>query len=328
MHKKKIVIWGTAKRAAMYSEWLMDIFEVVAYVSTNSISGDIHGIPVLTSEEMVKVEFDLIILCVEQWDLDMTKDKIAQIDAAVLQKAKSIDDIVESNTEKSYLSFTNNRQIEIIKELLAASDEEALNYDWMLKRVLSFGLFCFYDEIWPSVQAHWTVYGLQQIPEEFAAFCNQVAKQCVQSAAEIGVYRGRSAYFLCAILARHSSKMRYKMIDIVDRLDDFALFQEVLPQLEKCIPKTSANYKEYSFDFVFIDADHSYDASIADYENVGRNAEKMVAMHDIYAHEYDNENGGIVRTWEEVLEKTSDKVHHIFSIYPNKWMGIGCVEMS
>ncbi|WP_024866212.1 DUF4422 domain-containing protein [Butyrivibrio sp. FCS014] len=97
-------------------------------------------------------------------------------------------------------------------------------------------------------------------------------------------------------------------------------------QLEKCIPSSSADYKGESYDFVFIDADHSYDGVMADYNNVGRNARVITAFHDVYAHEYDGENGGTVRAWNEVLAGTEDCGHKFFSKYPDKWMGIGVVD--
>jgi hypothetical protein len=141
----------------------------------------------------------------------------------------------------------------------------------------------------------------------------------------VGVYRGRSAFFICAVLARKNPDLVYNMIDIFDRIDDFELFKEVLPQLNKCIPSSSDDHAGEKYDFVFIDADHSYDASINDFNKLGQYASKITAFHDIYAHEYDHENGGTVRMWKEVLERTAGCDHKVFSIYPDKWMGIGCV---
>ena len=52
----------------------------------------------------------------------------------------------------------------------------------------------------------------------------------------------------------------------------------------------------------------------------------LQCFHDIYAHEYDRQNGGVVRTWQEVVQSTTDKKHKVFSKYPDQWMGIGVVE--
>ena len=64
---------------------------------------------------------------------------------------------------------------------------------------------------------------------------------------------------------------------------------------------------------------------MADYLNVGQYAKKMVCFHDIYAHEYDSQKGGTVRTWEEVCTMTPGLPKMVFSQFPNRWMGIGVV---
>ncbi len=79
------------------------------------------------------------------------------------------------------------------------------------------------------------------------------------------------------------------------------------------------------FDFCFIDADHSYDGMMRDWENVGRYAKKVVAFHDIYGHEYDALNGGTVRGWQEI-RGTADGQIREYSRFPERWMGIGVVE--
>ena len=228
---------------------------------------------------------------------------------------------------RDYLTYTNERQLRVIRDLLSASDERVADYGWMYDKVVEYGIFCFNPNHWieASEKVNWAVYGLQQVPEEFAAFCAKISTLTIGTAAEVGVYRGRSAFFICAVLARKDPDLRYKMIDLFDRIDDFELFAKVLPQLEKCIPSSSDDYKGQEFDFVFIDADHSYDASILDYNNMGQQAKVRTCFHDIYAHEDDHENGGTVRTWLEVMERTEDKGHWIFSKYPEQWMGIGCV---
>ena len=124
---------------------------------------------------------------------------------------------------------------------------------------------------------------------------------------------------------RKNPNLTYYLVDIEDRLDHFEDYQEILPSLCKRIPQSSGNYKGKQFDYVFIDADHTYDGSIADYENVGKYAKVLVAFHDIYAHEYDACNGGTVRTWKEVLEREAGNEIYTFSKHPNEWMGIGCV---
>ena len=329
MEKKQIIIWGTARRSAMYRTWLDKNFKIKAYVRTNNISNSIYEIPVISAQDIVKYDFDYLVLATESIEVSQVKEELEKIDKQILNKCVSIDELTNESTYENYLSFINKRQLKVISDLLEASDEELKDFDWMYSKVIEYGIFCFNEEHWNEMppEYNWAVYGLQQIPEEFAKFCNMISGLQVETAAEVGVYRGRSAFFICAILARDNPSLKYTMIDICDRIDDFDEFKKVLPQLEKCIPSTSDDYKGKTYDFVFIDADHSYDASINDFNNIGVNARKIVAFHDIYAHEYDHENGGTVRMWQEVMERTKDKGRLIYSIYPDKWRGIGCVKM-
>ena len=218
-----------------------------------------------------------------------------------------------------------NRQINVINKILKASDKEINDEEYLLSLVKEYGIT---PLAWLQELDDITTYtenGMIQVPGEFASFCRMISSKMIDSAIEIGVYRGRSSYFMCAVLYRNNPNLRYDMVDICDSLDGYEEFKKVLPCLNKCIPSTSEDYKGQSYDFVFIDADHGYEGAIADYLNVGRFAKKMVCFHDIYAHEYDSYSGGIVRCWEEVCTMTSGHPKMIFSQFPYRWMGIGVV---
>jgi glycosyltransferase involved in cell wall biosynthesis len=338
--REKVVIYGTGRRAAMYYKWILSFCDIQAFVTDDDSlektftvedidTGETICADVIKGDELSSYDFDRIIVTAENFDLDRTLKEISAISDDYAKFCTSLDELVEMmrDTQYDYLKFVDDKQLEVIDEILNATDEQVLDYEWMLNRVHRYGVFCFPDDwMQGELNTNYFVYGLQQIPEEFAAFCNYIAGIEVGIAAEIGVYRGRSSFFICAVLARENRNLRYKMIDLFDRIDDFEKFKDKLPQLEKVIPSCSDDYKNVSFDFVFIDADHSYDASINDYNNVGQSAKVATAFHDIYAHEYDHENGGTVRTWKEVMERTADKEHAVFSKYPDKWMGIGVVK--
>lgn len=170
---------------------------------------------------------------------------------------------------------------------------------------------------------------MQQIPHEFTKLCLSLGQfRNIKSAIEVGVFKGLSSYFMCAVLSRRNPDLVYTQVDIEDRLENFEEFKSILPALRKQIPSTSDDYIGRNYDYVFIDADHSYDGSMKDYLNVGQYANRMVVFHDIYAHEYDEENGGTVRMWKEVKELEKQKGNRVneYTEYPNQWMGIGCVE--
>ena len=217
------------------------------------------------------------------------------------------------------------RQIEVIKRIIDASDDEMNNIDCILDLVRIYGItpLPWLQELDNTIV--YTENGMIQVPDEFALFCKMLSSEKIDTAIEIGVYRGRSSYFMCALLYRNNPSLRYDMVDICDSLDEFEEFAKVLPCLNKCIPGTSKDYVNQQYDFVFIDADHSYEGAMADYLNVGRHAKRMVCFHDIYAHEYDSLSGGIVRCWEEVCTMTPNHMKMVFSQFPNRWMGIGVI---
>ena len=217
------------------------------------------------------------------------------------------------------------RQIQVINNIIHATDEEIHNLKFLLDRINEFGItpLAWLQEL--DDKPIYTENGMIQVPGELASFCLFLSEQEIHTALEVGVYRGRSSYFICAVLYRMCPNLVYHMVDIADYLDGFEEFQQVLPCLKKHIPNTTADFIAQQYDFVFIDADHSYEGSMADYLNVGQYAKKMVCFHDIYAHEYDSQKGGTVRTWEEVCTMTPGLPKMVFSQFPNRWMGIGVV---
>lgn len=217
------------------------------------------------------------------------------------------------------------RQIGVLKKILHASDQEIHDMNYLLDRINEYGIvpLAWLQELDDSPV--YTQNGMLQVPGEFAGFCRFLVDQDIHTAMEVGVYRGRSSYFMCAVLYRNHPDLIYDMVDIVDCLDEFEEFQKVLPCLRKQIPHTSKDFAGNAYDFVFIDADHSYGASMEDYLNVGRYAKKMVCFHDIFAHEYDTQDGGVVRTWHEMGTMTPALPKMIFSQFPNRWMGIGVI---
>lgn len=324
---KTILVWGTGSYCAMWHKWLMKYFKVNAFINnTPDFPATLKGIPVIKKEDVKKFDRDIIVIATDR----MAEDSIRKDAASVGLEHEELINVQEfikrEHLEEKYEEDTVLKQIEVIKSILNAGDSEGFCFDWMYKKILEYGIFC-YQKKWYEFPDYteWNFYGLLQIPEEFADLCISICTLKIRTAIEIGVYRGRSSYFLCAVLMRNNSELRYDLVDIADRLDSFETFRSVLPSLKKAVPSTSEDYKGQAFDFVFIDADHSYDASIKDFENVGQYAKVITCFHDIYAHEYDDKNGGTVRMWKEVQNMTNGKCHRIFSKYPDQWMGIGCV---
>jgi hypothetical protein len=237
------------------------------------------------------------------------------------KKVKSLVGITVIDAEKLVL----DKSLAAIGKILNSTDEEFASRAFILDRVCEMGLG--YND-WPLF-APWLncrnpiEFGLQQIPSEFTDFCMAISKLGIETAVEVGVYHGASSYFIAAMLTRANRKLTYTMIDIADQLFHFEAFAKILP-LRKAIPNTSLDFYGQSFDFVFIDGDHSFDGINRDWLNLGRFTNKAVAFHDINAHEFDHLAGGTVRFWKEFKTANARQMAIVeFAHSPEPWMGLG-----
>ena len=227
-----------------------------------------------------------------------------------------------------HLTKIKKKQIEILKEIIEAPDEKVRGHEWLREKLYDYGFFPFFKlakEPEPGIT--WSTVGILQVPGEFVNFCVFLMDYRFNEAIEIGVAAGASSYIMAAIMYRNNPDMIYHMVDINDYLISYDEVRRIIPSLQKDIPESSDDHVGKVYDFCFIDADHSYDGMMRDWMNVGAHSAKMTVFHDIYAHEYDDLNGGTVRGWQEIKGKM-EKSHRIreFSKYPDKWMGIGVVE--
>lgn len=322
---ERVIIWGTGQ-VYQYNkfeirELVQDgIINIVALVDEKKAGQTIDGYSVYGKQDIMNLIWDKILVAADAaYDSIMDDIKAMGIER---ERVNSIFPYLER-----YYSRTTERQLDTIKEILQASDEDVKNYEWMYQKISQYGVYPFTRNVNDAGEnINWSALGVVQTIEEFTEFCNYISDLRIQTAIEIGIYKGRSSYFMCALLSRKNKNLKYVLVDIKDHLKEYQRFKEILPALDKRIPSTSDDYIEQKYDFVFIDADHSYDASIKDYMNCGQYANKVVVFHDIFCHEHDEKNGGIVRTWKEVVDMNKRYKHRVFSKYPEDWMGIGVIE--
>lgn len=322
--KEKIAIWGLGLTYRTYRpiiEKLEDIgkIDVVAYVDTVR-RGQIRGKNIISKDRLSEYSFDrVVVTAVEK------KEPIKRDIEATLPNAEYVfaDEYEPFKTE---VLKGAEEQVGVLRCILSASDNEIRDYEWMLAKVRKYGCIPFSDMDFESIDITWRPSGLYQRPKEFAKYLNYLSTFKVDSCLEIGVAGGASSYIMCAVLARRNPDLKYFMMDITDNIIEYDIFKDILPQLEKKIPMQSRDFQGQKFDYVFVDGDHSYNGSIADFQNVGKIAGIIAAFHDIYGHEYDNEDGGTVRMWKEVQEHTQGKNHIVFSETPDHGFGIGVIE--
>ena len=277
-------------------------------------------------EESLKLDFDLIIVC--EGNVEDTWYSIAQSigdhgnGSGLREKIIMLCDFVQP-----FHQDTEHRQVDILKEIVSASDEQISDKNWVMDRLFEYGFYPFFKLTKdPTIKGvHFSTCGILQVPDEFLDLCMFLSDKKFDKAIEIGVARGGSSYVMAAILYRNNPDMIYRMVDIEDSLVHFEDTVKIIPSIQKSIPSTSENFVKEEYDFCFIDADHSYEGIMTDWNNVGRYAGRLVVFHDIYAHEYDGLNGGTVRGWREIKTQVQDRDIREFSRYPDRWMGIGVV---
>ena len=287
--------------------------EIVAEIGYDSENPEIFG-KRMTLEAGLGCGYDCVVLC---------GGDVADLNKLEVTRLLEMSDLTVPHYEK-----IKHTQLSILQELVEAPDEKIKDRSWLRDRIFAYGFFPFFKLAKePQDGVTWSTRGILQVPDEFLDFCKVLTEMKAENAIEIGVARGASSYVIAALLYRNNPELVYHMADICDDLNDFEKVQSVIPALRKDIPNTSDDFVGQEFDFCFIDADHSYDGMIRDWENVGRYTKKMLVFHDIFGHEYDELNGGTVRGWQEIKNKVSEKHVREISEYPDRWMGLGLIYL-
>lgn len=276
----------------------------------------------MSVEDGLACDHDMVIVC--SGTVDEAREELRNKGFAV--ESLHLEDI--SVLTIPHFARIRESQLAILKDIVNASDETIRKRDWLRERLYAYGFYPFFKLAKePQEGVTWSTVGILQVPDEFVKFCMYILDQKFDSAIEIGVAAGASSYIMAALMLRNDPNMTYHMVDINDNLVDFDKVKAIIPSLKKEIPNTSDDFIGEAYDFCFIDADHSYDGMMTDWDNVGKYAKKLVVFHDVFGHEYDHLNGGTVRGWQEIKASVTENKIREFSRFPDKWMGIGIISL-
>ena len=216
-----------------------------------------------------------------------------------------------------------------VQSVLAASETELTSRAFLLEAVRGIGIPF---NIWDGYSAYHgygnsSDLGMIQVPMEYVDLLLLLRHRKIRTFCEIGVDFGGFSVLTAAYLKRMCGLEEYHCVDVRPRFVDRGFYESVLP-LVFHVPATSNDLCGRAFDAVFCDGDHSYWWTKRDFLNLGRYA-GIFCLHDIKAHEYDHQEGGVTRFWAELKESFRGQcsILEISHSGPD-WMGIGVAFMN
>ena len=221
------------------------------------------------------------------------------------------------------------RVLEAARSLQRASLDSLGSLDWLADIVRHAGLVPIpeyaYTYEGESEFINGSQQGLIQLPREFARWLLLLGEMRPSSYLEIGTFNGATATLAAAYLRRFVPDARVVTCDLFPHFIFQHAATAVVP-LEYAVPRTSFDFRDQTFEAVFIDGDHSFEWAWADYLNAGQRA-RLCGIHDVQNAPYrDLHLGGVCGVWDRVIAEESNPhaSHHVFSEHSSgRVMGLG-----
>ena len=160
--------------------------------------------------------------------------------------------------------------------------------------------------------------GTWQYPDELAGLLVHLARRNVRSALEVGHFKGWTSALLASYLRRFGLT-RFLGFDTAD----WGAAGSGLEFRHGGRPPAG------DWDFVLIDADHSYAAVRADWEYY-RTRARLIAFHDVNdaaVRDTPGYDGGVWRLWREITQASSGRCFEFIRPDGFEAFGIGLVEL-
>jgi len=188
-----------------------------------------------------------------------------------------------------------------VRAIQAATPAELHSFDWLLGIIRSVGLAPIpnAEETYEGEIEHInaSLQGLIQLPREFARWLLLLAAYRPATYLEVGCFNGATACLATAYLQRFHPAFQATTIDAMPTFIFYEEVRDLLP-LRYVVNRTSFDFAADRFDAVFIDGDHSFEWTWADYLNVGR-AARICGLHDVNNAPYrELALGGVCGVWE------------------------------
>ena len=167
--------------------------------------------------------------------------------------------------------------------------------------------------------------GIYQIPIQLAKALIFLSDKGIRSYAEIGVFHGWTFAFITAYLNRFNTLERAVAVDVEFSFSALQRVRDLFPI--EYIQGTAASLKGQTFDLVFVDAEHTYEASKSDYNKIGCSA-AWCMFHDIndsLLEDYWKQNCVPV-LWSELKQQHPHHVEFLQHSQDTRVMGIGILQ--